>query len=71
MKLKLNKKVLLDWKRFLEKFDCEMKKETPFILQIIHIRLILGMQSDVVKKQKRISSLRDEESILPQPNNVI
>lgn len=51
MKLKLSKKILLDWERFLGKFDtksyCEMKKETSFILQTIRIRLILGMQPDV------------------------
>lgn len=54
MKLKLSKKILLDWKSFLENFVtksyCEM--ETPFILQTIPIRLILGMQADVAKKQK-------------------
>lgn len=56
MKLKLSKKILLDWKSLLGKFDtksyCEIEKEAPFIFKTIHIRLILGMQPDVAKKQK-------------------
>ena len=66
MKLKLSKKVLLDWKSFLalEKFDTkshrEMEKGDSIHLANIQIRLFIGNCSLMLQRKKK-SSLSDSK----------